>query len=111
MNQEKRIRLEIMRPALHDTTNKIKATQPDQSMRLEKKPKYPSDEKYQMKKSIKAYENLVHRIKERKFDHYEVIVKGGIDVINKKTGFIEISTSQNDQKEMIHNLNLFSRQS
>ena len=72
-------------------------------MRLDKKPKYQSDEKNHIKKSIKAYESLVIRLKERNFDHYQVIVKGGIEVVNKKTGLIEISTSQNDQQEMIHN--------
>ena len=100
MNPEKRIRLEIMRPTLHDTTNKLKSNL-DHSMRLEKRPQYKSKEKQQIEKSIKAYENLVKRIKERKFDHYDVIVKGGVEVIDKKTGLFEFSTSENQQKEMI----------
>ena len=69
MNQEKRIRLEIMRPTLHDTTNQIKSTHTGHSMRLEKRPKYPSDEKLQIKKSIKTFENLVNRLNGQKFDH------------------------------------------
>ena len=101
MNQEKRIRLEVMRPTLQDTTNKIKNTHTDHSMRLEKKPKYPSEEKKQIKKSITTFKNLVNRLNGQEFHHYELIAKGDVEVINKKSGLIEFSMSGKNEKEMI----------